>query len=329
MALSSSWSTAQDLTGSLAKRDARSIWLFGMRRSGNHALVEWIRRNANCPTAHVNNVFFDERTTWVPNLREVRYIADRSSGRPLDQSAVVWGMRSFSTHRTLGGTGVYFSDAGGSLERSRYLFEDADTDLDPGSAATIAAGRLTHEISQWSSDHAAERTLTIYSVEDRLLDGPALTLLLNGDAKRVILVRDPANWLASRVRLRMSTDNDTIDAYLTLVRAAFEEQVTVGVNYLAWAHSEPYRAALGEALGLTDTARLPLMAVPEFAGGSSFDARAFDGRATEMQVDSRHLHPDVSAQVKGLMDRHRELHEVKRRLQDELERWDRQASKDD
>lgn len=299
MALISPEGTA-DSPDSVRDSTPSCIWLSGMRRSGNHAFVHWIRTNLGRPTAHVNNVFVTRRTRWVPTEQEISYIADRARGVPLDPSQVTWSARSFEEETHLGGTGVYFTRSGGELERAVYLFDDTARSMEVDEACAVGTRRLKAELEAWSQTNRGIELTTIYSVEDRLLAPPLL--LHSPEAPRcIVIVRDPANWLASRLRLAMPCGQEIVDAYCEMADAAIHRPEIVGVNYLAWARSSEYRLILGHLLGLQQRAHMPIMSVPSFAGGSSFDGLTLDGKADRMAVEFRHLNVDVADRVTRIM----------------------------
>ncbi len=109
----------------------------------------------------------------------------------------------------------------------------------------------------------------------------------------VLLLRDPFNLFASRLRLGIDRHghrtaariwNQHAREFLGLRRLLRPARVLVSYN--RWATEPDYRRAVAEALGLTfsDAGRQD---VPAVAAGSSFDGRAFHRRAAQMQVTER------------------------------------------
>jgi len=109
-----------------------------------------------------------------------------------------------------------------------------------------------------------------------------------GDTITVLLLRDPLNWLASRVR-QPGRENPWGDVPLwnTFAKrwrdaAAHEIQVL----YPEWFRSPQYREHLARRLGVGAGGR-GLDHVPAFGGGSSFDGMEFDGRGRAMNILGR------------------------------------------
>lgn len=277
------------------------VWLCGMRRSGNHAFVRWLQANLGRPTAHINNVLVHRRTRWMPGSREIRYIIDRANGEPLDQAQVTWSTRQFVDESVIGGTGVYFADRDGRPHRSSYLFAEDDRSIGSDEVGVRAAQRLDTELATWIEAHGTENVATLYSVEDHYVTAPPLPRAHESAPLGVVLVRDPANWLASRIRIGMPCGPEVIDSYCAMVDIATNDPQIVGVNYLEWARSPSYRSAIGRTLGLSGRAERPVEGVPSFAGGSSFDGQTFDGEAHRMAIEARYLDASVADDVAAVL----------------------------
>jgi len=105
----------------------------------------------------------------------------------------------------------------------------------------------------------------------------------------VVLLRDPANWLASLRRLGIFQER-FIRLWVSLAEKFFlREAQTPGVlavRFNAWFTERPERERISAHLGLPFT-DAGLQHVPHYGSGSSFDRRAFEGRAGEMKVLER------------------------------------------
>jgi hypothetical protein len=120
--------------------------------------------------------------------------------------------------------------------------------------------------------------------------------------EEILILREPANLFASRIRKASQTDNpayaccageanDRAVALWKLHASAFVNQETdstkrIVILYDAWCQSGSYRKELSNQLGLRFTDK-GMGSVPSDGGGSSFEGTAFDGRAHEMAVTKR------------------------------------------
>jgi hypothetical protein len=110
----------------------------------------------------------------------------------------------------------------------------------------------------------------------------------------VLLLRDPFNLFASRLRRRESMM--PIASSLRIWKQHAREHVgarrrylrhdPVLLSYNRWFASAGYRASVARRLGLRGGGA-PLQQVADCLGGSSFDGAAYDGRASEMRVLER------------------------------------------
>src|SRR6185437_1850314 len=119
----------------------------------------------------------------------------------------------------------------------------------------------------------------------------------SGQCRRLLLVRDFYNWIASRVRLLENKGKlpddifGKLDLQIRLWIMYAREFVgetrhlqsveTVPVRFDRWSDDEPYRLEILERLGiavLNNTRSI----VPKSGGGSSFDGTRFSGSAESM-----------------------------------------------
>lgn len=112
----------------------------------------------------------------------------------------------------------------------------------------------------------------------------------------LLILRDPFNLMASRIQSNISRMSDrsarkAIQLWKTYAReflgeTKFLTQNKVCINFNQWHCSWEYRKKIAEELGLefTDTGR---ERIKGYGGGSSFDKRDLDGRASELKVLNR------------------------------------------
>jgi len=140
--------------------------------------------------------------------------------------------------------------------------------------------------------------------------------------RRVLIIRDFHNWLASRVRYHEKTRmavpsygqaNRFIKMWIAYAREYvgqtkyLEVSGFVRVSYNRWASEVDYRLDLLAQLSIA--ARFnDISYVPDAGGGSSFDATAFSGRSSEMQTNDRwrYLENERFGGVLDCVNAHRE-----------------------
>ena len=124
----------------------------------------------------------------------------------------------------------------------------------------------------------------------------------------VLVLRDPRNLFASRIRMAsrldvpcFRTDRTSMQRFVDLWKAQAREFLgitsvlrnRVCIYYNTWFSSRAYRSEISNRLHLTFTDN-GFNEVSDEGGGSSFDGMAFDGKGSQMNVLSRYaeLTPD-------------------------------------
>jgi len=154
----------------------------------------------------------------------------------------------------------------------------------------------------------------------------------SGRCRRLLLLRDFYNWIASRVRLLENkgklTDDilDKVDVQIGLWIMYAREFVgetrhlqsveTVPVRFDRWSDDEPYRLEILERLGIAvlNNARL---VVPKAGGGSSFDGTRFSGSAESMDIQNRWKYlelPEYRPLLQQVAQRREEIDEYNRQI---------------
>lgn len=157
-----------------------------------------------------------------------------------------------------------------------------------------------------------ERDWLIYSYEDCYLDEINSPKFLKrheqwlGRSEKnytLLILRDPFNFFASRMKWVGEEDRITLDFSGTLEKRVliglwksyareylrqthYLNNEVIAVNYNRWFSDKNYRAELAQELGLDFTDK-GFAEVPAVGGGSSFDKMEFDGCANEMRVFDR------------------------------------------
>lgn len=112
--------------------------------------------------------------------------------------------------------------------------------------------------------------------------------------RKVIVVRDFLNWLASVCKMQNSCMVDFVDIedYHSHVKACLNWDKYIGVEFIeynSWCEDAKYRSEICDHLGLTFT-DCGFQDVPGNGGGSSFDGQKFDGEAGKMNTGGRWKH---------------------------------------
>jgi len=127
-------------------------------------------------------------------------------------------------------------------------------------------------------------------------------------ALEIVVVRDPFNLFASRVRMlgeRRAFIDGAVDIWKDHARRLFDDGPVVAVNFNKWFAYPQYRhmllhGPLQDHVQEIDPAveRAARQQVLDYGRGSSFDELEYDGRATQMRVlhrfqDEPNFDPDV------------------------------------
>lgn len=206
----------------------------------------------------------------------------------------------------------------------------------------LAYWMLRHRSFDWMSLVGKPRDVLV-TVEDHELDYRPVSVA-SLPATRIVLLRDPANMLASRIRKASATRNpayvnaDGTPAIARAVRLwkqyarecvdnAGPTEPTVMVYFNAWFQSMEYRRQSAHALGVTFSDE-GSKRVSGHGGGSSFDGATFDDRAQDMSVLSRvpELRPEERQVLDAAIADEELLHLadlVEDRVAQEIERWRR------
>jgi hypothetical protein len=229
------------------------VW--GIRRSGNHAVVGWILKHRGLPYVHFNDIQ-DPRDPLTPGGIDV-------SGVPM------WKYKR----------GLLRKIRYRFFARNRSSFAGSDPSLDYRGLAAVPS--LACRVFSYEDKLVADT---------RCASGIALP----GESSRsVLLLRDPFNLFASLLRSGyFSRDLDELPAvYLSHAEKFLSRNDAqfVGINYNDWVQDAGYRISIARQLGFgTDGAAYEH--VPRNGGGSSFSGRNFTGKAWRMDVFGRWRH---------------------------------------
>jgi hypothetical protein len=121
------------------------------------------------------------------------------------------------------------------------------------------------------------------------------SLMLNSPQK-ILIIRDFYNTYASRFQKRRSVRSsywleqkwslyDDTTMWKRLAKKFIEDEDSIKINYNMWFSNEEYRRSISTNFGQFSDERI--QRVLHFGGGSSFDCRNYDGKASEMNVLKR------------------------------------------
>lgn len=133
--------------------------------------------------------------------------------------------------------------------------------------------------------------------------------------KVLVVIRDPYNWLASRLKgegLYYVFTEKTIPRYKLLIEYATNNPPpnVVCVNYNEWFSNKDYRKEIIESCGLTFTDK-GINSLSKWGGGSSFDLKKYKGKAQEMKVLERWKKMKNNEKYRHiLLEKHPELQEI-------------------
>lgn len=226
------------------------ILLWGLKRSGNHAIINWLKPQARM-------LFFNNIIPIAPILLKKSPLPDPV---PYDE----W------------------------VRERTTLVQRLDNRL---RGLTILASIEDHEL-----------TLSPFRV-------------LPDDTTNIILLRDPGNFLASRIRKGFKIDHP---AYPRVNGAGMQRVVNLWKSYAReclsesshlknklvvyfprWFADRDYRRSISRSLGLRYS-DAGFGVVSRHGGGSSFDRTEFDGAATNMRVLDRTR--QVEGEEKAVLD---------------------------
>jgi hypothetical protein len=186
-----------------------------------------------------------------------------------------------------------------------------------------------HALPFWETWKARNKDLLI-TLEDHPVDLSPFTDLPE-DARNILILRDPYNLFASRIRKASLVDNAS---YQTEPGPLFDRAIIrwkehareflgdtkvlknlTTIYFDRWFQSEPYRRAICAGLGL-EFSDITLSKVSDHGGGSSFDLSSFDNKASQMNVLNRVASlTEKERQLFSSIENDTEIAELQKRIQ--------------
>lgn len=232
-------------------RNDLELRVFHTKRGGGHAVINWLAHASGRQVFHLNNVFGKPST--------LRWRGQRIFQRMLEGDGGVYGL-----------------------------------ELPPGTG--------------WRELAAMHKQILLYNIENielprvagiEMLNGGATAIIgESGERRTVTILRDAFNTFASvrrgkkRWQRRLNTfykDHWKVYAREFLGESRHLPADTIHISYNHWFLSADYRREIATRFGFEDTEK-GLDEVPEYGGGSSFEGREFQNKASAMDVLNRWRH---------------------------------------
>lgn len=229
----------------------------GLRRSGNHAVINWIESQCSGNGCYLNNLRLGENP--------YRYIYSLLNSTPSKRDKfIVDEFNKQSFYQGVSGRDRLRLDAFGIGSKKDYLIHSYED---------YSIKKLTKELSD-------NRRLRFFGESQKKFD--------------VLILRDPFNLMASRYHSGrfdlQGWETNILDIWLEHAREYLGETQYLGhrvcVNYNQWSADQSYRRRLSDQLSLNFTDG-GFDSVPSFGGGSSFDRELYNGSASKMKTEDR------------------------------------------
>lgn len=232
----------------------------------------------------------DSEQTESINNKEIRIVGLRRSG---NHAIIGW----IEEQAKLQGSTYFLNNIATNENPYRYKYQN------------LAYHFPTHKwaIEQYKKQaqgNFISRDCLIYSYEDYPLQKVFTrnfeekhNLYIGKSSKRydVLIIRDPFNFIASRIRknflLTKEKSSSFVDLWIEyakeyLNKTNYLKHNKLCINYNLWCQDYDYRRDISEKLNIAFTDR-GLNKVRSFGGGSSFDADNFDRKASDMDLNNR------------------------------------------
>jgi hypothetical protein len=244
--------------------------VFAMKRSGHHAVMDWLRRHFSGPVYLLNNCSYSRTSLFCSTRRGHLSEETRFGGRV----SLCFNGRQL-------------------IRQAEHVRKDELLDAPHARLAALESSerRLLDE-----SPLPPRRDAYLFNLEDFPLDRVGEVPFDAADRGRservrnVVVLRDPFNWLASRFKGNFPIDEEVIAAWCTHCREALRETAHLDdpliVNYNRWFSEPAYRQALTNQLGL-DIPEPGIGELADFGGGSSFSGLEHRRDAASMDVLNR------------------------------------------
>lgn len=233
----------------------KEIMIAGLKRSGNHAFINWCENQQIGTFIHLNDVPLYENP-----YRYFLSVANSNDPKLKLAKKYILNQKFYKSNPD-----ILEEEAKGNFSKKNcliYSYEDR------------YLKRITSSFVLKTHDFYFGSTVQKYDV---------------------LILRDPFNMLASRLKSNLlplkSVKNPIVELWIAYAKEYLGETQylknnKVVVNYNQWVRDLDYRKNIARQLKL-DFLDKGLSHVPNFGGGSSFDKVDFSGKANEMKVFER------------------------------------------
>ncbi len=257
-------------------RSQNEIRVFGIRRSGNHAIISWIVDNYPGKVVFINNINYQNKINFPTSPLDIDW------KYPFLDRMIIKGLPYWQCKKKF-------------TSWIKYLVKK------PQQFTLIAKD----EYIDIEYIRKAEKDLFMYSFEDISAKDPRLKLFTENHDKYVgisknsfdlVIIRDPWNLFSSMIKRGIFKRNeqdklkytnlfkDYARYYLDITSQ--EQNRVVFINYNQWFSDAQYRMNCAQKLGFIAT-KTPYQSISNRGGGSSFDRLAYNSDASSMKVLER------------------------------------------
>jgi hypothetical protein len=257
----------------------REFRVFAMKRSGHHAVINWLLLHFTGPVYFLNNCGFVASTEFF-NFSPACDRHDRPD--------------RYRETCILAGTSSVYYNGGRVLAKFRHYQAGRDY---PSTLARLLEMERAERAAAEAMVFPTVRDCYLFNVEDLDIRDVAMVPLETAargtsDAIRsIIILRDPFNWIASRMKSSFTVSPPILQAWKSQVSEALGRTCHLSptpcvISYNRWLVDADYRRNVSLQLDLRPSDR-GVQDVGSFGEGSSFDGRSYNGRAHEMNVMDR------------------------------------------
>jgi hypothetical protein len=240
----------------------KEIAVFGIKRSGNHAIIRWLLHHLGKHTVHLNDV---------------------TSENPYHSCAEI-NAKGLPPWRCKPKFGIF----------CRYLLRDPGVIEYSKKDPDVNWSYLRHFIPKDGLILSYENCFLETPIYARFLQDHDQQVGTSAERYRIVILRDAFNLFASLCRMTSVSAAERatcVEIYkqyaeLFLDPEKQKAQNLICANYNDWFQNRDYRVRLARQFGIA-LAGEALLEVPAIGGGSSFDGTRLDGRAQEMKVLER------------------------------------------
>ncbi|MDJ0661878.1 MAG: hypothetical protein QNJ42_20695 [Crocosphaera sp.] len=253
------------------------VRVFGIRRSGNHAIISWIINNYPGSLLFVNNVNGHDTIPfpYSPIMPEHK--------KPFQDRITVKNIPYFQAKKKFSAFLKFLF-----TRPSIYSLVPSDKSVNLSYLLNIDKDCL---IYSFEDIHISDMRLPRFYESAEKYIGSSKSKI------NIIILRDPFNLFASLLKSKMIKKNSQdgqkyISLYKTFALSylqylSMQDNDTIFINYNQWMSQEDYRIDIANKLGLLPQAKDLIETVVDRGGGSSFDKLSYNNQASSMKVFER------------------------------------------